>query len=43
MDEAKVASKLPEEEGYSFNFAYTSALKRVIHTLWNVLDELGQV
>ena len=42
VGEAKAAGKLLKEEGYSFDFAYTSVLKRAIHTLWNVLDELDQ-
>ena len=42
VSEAKAAGKLLKEEGYSFDFAYTSVLKRAIHTLWNVLDELDQ-
>ena len=32
MGEAKAAGKLLKEEGYSFDFAYTSVLKRAIHT-----------
>ena len=40
VGEAKAAGKLLKEEGFSFDFAYTSVLKRAIHTLWNVLDEL---
>lgn len=40
--EAKSAGKLLKEQGFSFDFAYTSVLKRAIHTLWNVLDELEQ-
>ena len=42
VSEAKAAGKLLKEEGYSFDFAYTSVQKRAIHTLWNVLDELDQ-
>lgn len=42
VGEAKAAGKLLKEEGFSFDFAYTSVLKRAIHTLWNVLDELDQ-
>ena len=36
------AGKLIKEAGIEFDFAYTSVLKRAIHTLWNVLDELDQ-
>ncbi|AJJ20811.1 2,3-diphosphoglycerate-dependent phosphoglycerate mutase [Yersinia intermedia] len=41
--EAKAAGKLLKDEGFAFDFAYTSVLKRAIHTLWSVLDELDQV
>ncbi|MBW7982551.1 2,3-diphosphoglycerate-dependent phosphoglycerate mutase [Enterobacillus tribolii] len=40
--EAKSAGKLLKAEGFSFDFAYTSVLKRAIHTLWFALDELDQ-
>jgi 2,3-bisphosphoglycerate-dependent phosphoglycerate mutase len=30
-------------EGYCFDIAYTSVLKRAIRTLWIVLDELDQM
>jgi 2,3-bisphosphoglycerate-dependent phosphoglycerate mutase len=38
--EAHAAGKLLKQEGYSFDEAYTSVLKRAIRTLWIVLDEL---
>lgn len=41
-DEAKAAGQLLQKEGYSFDFAYTSVLKRAIHTLLNVLDGVNQ-
>lgn len=41
--EAKLAGKILQEEGFKFSIAYTSVLKRAIHTLWNILDELDQV
>lgn len=41
-EEAKAAGKLLKKEGYTFDFAYTSVLKRAIHTLWSILDELDQ-
>ncbi|AFP84649.1 2,3-diphosphoglycerate-dependent phosphoglycerate mutase [secondary endosymbiont of Ctenarytaina eucalypti] len=41
--EAKQAGQLLKKEGYMFDFAYTSVLKRAIHTLWIILDELDQV
>lgn len=40
--EAKSAGELLKEQGFAFDFAYTSVLKRAIHTLWFVLDELEQ-
>jgi 2,3-bisphosphoglycerate-dependent phosphoglycerate mutase len=38
--EALEAAKLLEQEGFTFDIAYTSVLKRAIRTLWIVLDEL---
>jgi 2,3-bisphosphoglycerate-dependent phosphoglycerate mutase len=38
--EAKTAGELLREEGFKFDIAYTSVLKRAIRTLWFVLDEL---
>jgi 2,3-bisphosphoglycerate-dependent phosphoglycerate mutase len=38
--EAKKAGQLLKAEGYTFDLAYTSVLKRAIRTLWLVLDEL---
>lgn len=40
--EAKAAGQLLHKEGYSFDYAYTSVLKRAIHTLWNILDGVDQ-
>ena len=40
IHEAKNAGQLLKKEGYTFDVAYTSVLKRAIHTLWNVLDEM---
>ncbi|WWP01783.1 MAG: 2,3-diphosphoglycerate-dependent phosphoglycerate mutase [Candidatus Dasytiphilus stammeri] len=40
--EAKAAGKLLKQEGLIFNYAFTSVLKRAIHTLWILLDELDQ-
>lgn len=40
--EAMQAGKLLKEEGYKFDKAYTSYLKRAIHTLNHVLDELDE-
>ena len=41
--EARAAGKLLKSEGYAFDFAYTSVLKRAIRTLWIALDELGHM
>jgi 2,3-bisphosphoglycerate-dependent phosphoglycerate mutase len=38
--EAHQAGKLLREEGYMFDIAYTSVLKRAVRTLWIVQDEL---
>ena len=38
--EAKEAGKLLKKEGYLFDKAFTSVLKRAIKTLWEILEEL---
>ncbi|MGP1414108.1 MAG: 2,3-diphosphoglycerate-dependent phosphoglycerate mutase [Bacillales bacterium] len=40
VEEAKSAALLLKEEGYSFDLAYTSYLRRAIHTLNHVLEGL---
>lgn len=40
LDEAKKAGQVLKNEGYKFDIAYTSVLKRAIRTLWITLDEL---
>ncbi len=40
IEEAKEAARLLIEEGYTFDIAYTSVLKRGIRTLWIVLDKM---
>ncbi|MCU0255705.1 MAG: 2,3-diphosphoglycerate-dependent phosphoglycerate mutase [Vicinamibacterales bacterium] len=42
-EEAARAGQLLEAEGYVFDVAYTSVLKRAIRTLWIVLDALDQM
>ena len=42
VEEAKNAGKILKEQGYSFDVAYTSYLKRAIHTLNNVLQSMDQ-
>ncbi|OGV09859.1 MAG: phosphoglyceromutase, partial [Ignavibacteria bacterium RIFOXYB2_FULL_36_7] len=39
-EEAKKAGQLLKKEGFIFDIAYTSVLKRAIRTLWTVLDEM---
>lgn len=39
-EEAKKAGKILKSEGYTFDLAYTSVLKRAIKTLWVALDEM---
>ena len=38
--EAREAGRLLKEDGYVFDLAFTSVLKRAIRTLWIVLDEM---
>ncbi|MDY0082843.1 MAG: 2,3-diphosphoglycerate-dependent phosphoglycerate mutase [Ignavibacteriaceae bacterium] len=40
LEEAKKAGQVLKSEGYKFDIAYTSLLKRAIRTLWITLDEL---
>jgi 2,3-bisphosphoglycerate-dependent phosphoglycerate mutase len=40
LDEAHAAGRLLKAEGYTFDVAYSSLLKRAIRTLWIVQDEL---
>jgi 2,3-bisphosphoglycerate-dependent phosphoglycerate mutase len=40
LKEAHTAGKLLKQEGYTFDEAYTSVLKRAIRTLWIILDEM---
>ncbi|MEP6704966.1 MAG: 2,3-diphosphoglycerate-dependent phosphoglycerate mutase [Acidobacteriota bacterium] len=39
-EEARAAGKLLKAEGFKFDEAYTSVLKRAIRTLWTILDEM---
>ncbi|MBQ4425793.1 MAG: 2,3-diphosphoglycerate-dependent phosphoglycerate mutase [Lachnospiraceae bacterium] len=41
-EEAKSAGRLLKESGYDFDICYTSYLKRAIHTLNHVLDEMDR-
>ncbi len=40
VEEAHAAGKLLKAEGFEFDEAYTSVLKRAIRTLWIILDEM---
>ncbi len=40
IEQAKNAGRLLREEGYEFDLACTSVLKRAIHTLWHCLDAM---
>ena len=40
VDESRRAGRLLKAEGYVFDVAFTSVLKRAIRTLWIVLDEM---
>jgi 2,3-bisphosphoglycerate-dependent phosphoglycerate mutase len=40
--QAKNAGKLLKAEGYEFDVAYTSVLKRATRTLWHALDEMDR-
>jgi 2,3-bisphosphoglycerate-dependent phosphoglycerate mutase len=42
VEQAKQAGRLLKAEGYDFDVAYTSVLKRATRTLWHVLDELDR-
>jgi len=42
-EEAKAAGKLLVAEGFDFDVCYTSYLKRAIHTLNHILDEMDRV
>jgi 2,3-bisphosphoglycerate-dependent phosphoglycerate mutase len=43
MAEARKGGRQLKTDGYAFDIAYTSVLKRAIRTLWIALDELGQM
>lgn len=40
LEEARLAGRTLKSEGYQFDIAFTSLLKRAIRTLWIVLDEM---
>jgi 2,3-bisphosphoglycerate-dependent phosphoglycerate mutase len=43
LNEAVAAGQLLKKEGYAFDVAYTSVLKRAIKTLWTVLEEMDRM
>ncbi|HPC81749.1 MAG TPA: 2,3-diphosphoglycerate-dependent phosphoglycerate mutase [Thermoanaerobaculaceae bacterium] len=43
IEEAHEAGRLLAAEGFDFDIAYTSVLKRAIRTLWIVLDEMDRM
>ncbi len=43
VEQARQAGRLLKAEGYDFDIAYTSVLKRAIWTLWHALDEMDRV
>ena len=42
VQQAMQAGKLLKSEGYDFDLAYTSVLKRATRTLWHTLDEMDR-
>jgi 2,3-bisphosphoglycerate-dependent phosphoglycerate mutase len=42
VEQAKNAGRLLKAEGFEFDVAYTSVLKRATRTLWHVLDEMDR-
>jgi 2,3-bisphosphoglycerate-dependent phosphoglycerate mutase len=40
IEQAQAAGRLLKAEAYEFDLAYTSVLKRAIHTLWHTLDSM---
>lgn len=43
LREARTAGQVLKAEGFSFDLAFTSVLKRAIRTLWIILDELDRM
>lgn len=43
VEQATEAGRLLKEEGFSFDIAYTSVLKRALRTLWIALDQLDEL
>jgi 2,3-bisphosphoglycerate-dependent phosphoglycerate mutase len=43
LEEARAAGRLLRAEGFDFDLAYTSVLKRAIRTLWVALEEMDRL
>ena len=43
MEEARTAGKVMKNEGFQFDVAYVSVLKRALRTLWLALEEMDQL
>jgi 2,3-bisphosphoglycerate-dependent phosphoglycerate mutase len=43
MEEAHAAGKVMKKEGFQFDVAYVSVLKRALRTLWLALEEMDQL
>ena len=42
VEQAKQSGRLLKAEGYDFDIAYTSVLKRAVWTLWHALDQMDR-
>ncbi|MCZ4312453.1 2,3-diphosphoglycerate-dependent phosphoglycerate mutase [Comamonadaceae bacterium G21597-S1] len=42
IEQAKTAGRLLRDQGFEFDLAYTSVLKRATRTLWHCLDEMDR-
>lgn len=42
VEQAKASGRLLKAEGYDFDVAYTSVLKRAVWTLWHALDQMDR-
>ena len=42
VEQARQAGRLLKAEGYDFDVAYTSVLKRAVWTLWHALDQMDR-
>ncbi|MBN2273178.1 MAG: 2,3-diphosphoglycerate-dependent phosphoglycerate mutase [Bacteroidales bacterium] len=43
MEEARAAGRIMKKEGFQFDVAYVSVLKRALRTLWLALEEMDQL